>query len=68
MEYTEPKIHKEKTQLGNLPIEFEGEQFKGSEILDTRVKLNGETLCWITWVNKDIFLRELSRTISKYEI
>lgn len=64
---TEPRIYTETHQLGDLEVKFEGEQWD-REILDTRVTINGVTLCWIVWENREAFLDALQAVIQLYRI
>lgn len=63
---TEPKIHTVTKTFGELEIKLEGEQYRGQPILDTRVSIDGKTVCWISWENKDEFIEELQEPIRKY--
>lgn len=63
------KVHKETKFIGDLPLLFEGEQWKGTpEILDTKVSINGEMLCWITWKDKEDFTKKLNDIIGEHRI
>jgi hypothetical protein len=54
--------------LGNgLQIKFTGENW-GDGLKDTEVKIEGFQLCWITWSDKEAFLKELTEVINKYRI
>lgn len=64
----QPKIHKKTFPIGRLEMILEGEQFPGSSILDTKVTINGETLCWISWPEKDEFQKKLNDLIHQYSI
>lgn len=62
-------IHKETKYLGELLMLFEGEKWKGtSEILDTKVSINGEMLCWIIWKDREEFTRKLNSIIEEHRI
>lgn len=52
----------------NLELSFVTEQFKGEPELDTKVEIEGGTLCWISLPDKDKFVQELEAVISKYRI
>lgn len=56
---TEPKIHAVVYRVGELEVKFEGEQWD-NEILDTRVSIEGKTLCWITWRDVEPFMKSLN--------
>lgn len=62
-----PNYVKHSYNIGELPIEFEGEKWDGV-IGDTNVTVNGEYLCTIGWEDKDKFIDELQSTIEKYRI
>jgi hypothetical protein len=64
---TQPRYYKARREFGNVIVEFEGEQYPGHPILDTRVSINGSTICWITWSNIDSFMQDLNVT-EKYFI
>jgi hypothetical protein len=64
----EPKISTVTKTLGTLNVKFEGEQYSGHPVLDTKVSINGEVICWITWNDRDSFMNELQSVISKYYI
>jgi len=64
----DPRIITEKYTIGDLIITLDGEQYKGLPILDTKVSIGNNTLCWISYPHKDDFLKELNDTISKYSI
>ncbi|MCK9417096.1 hypothetical protein M0Q97_10610 [Candidatus Dojkabacteria bacterium] len=64
----DPKIIKYSTAFGDVTIDFNGEKYWGNPILDTRVIIEGKTICWITWNDKDVFINELNDVISKYRI
>jgi len=64
---TEPRYYTEKHFIGDLEIMFQGEQWE-KEILDTKVTINGECLCWVTWNQKEEFLKKLQDTIEEYRI
>ncbi len=66
--YKEPRIFKEEKNIGRLNIKFEGEQYSALPILDTKVSINGETLCWITWKDKDQFISKINNIIDEYQI
>jgi hypothetical protein len=71
MEDNEPKIHKHNTNLSHgseLKLTFSGEQYKGQDVLDTRVEIESGTICWITWKDRDKFIDELNELIAKYAI
>ena len=69
MSYKDPKKHKASGFIGNLQVEFEGEQYEKLPILDTKVSVGGGTnLSCITWADKEKFLSELNEVISKYRI
>jgi hypothetical protein len=66
----EPKIHKSSASIGNngLKLNFEGEQYKGLPVLDTRAEINAGTLCWVTWEDRIKLTEELQAVIDKYLI
>ena len=68
MSYTEPKKFTATAHLSRLTIKFEGEKFNNEPILDTKVTVEGGTLCAITWAYKEKFITELNEVISKYNI
>lgn len=63
-----PKIHTEIKLVGSLTIKFEGEQYPGQPVLDTKVTINGGELCWISWSDKDSFVQDIKQAIEKYFI
>lgn len=68
MAANDPKIHKASGALGDLSMEFQGEQYQGNPPLDTKVELTGGTICWITWGDKENFEKEINDVIAKYRI
>ncbi len=67
----EPRIHKHTDRIdhgGNLRLTLSGEQYKGQDVLDTKVEIEAGTICWITWKDKEKFLSELKAVIDKYAI
>lgn len=68
MEFNEPKIQTRNLPFGRLELKFNGERFNGQPTLDTKVTIDGKTLCWITWEYKEIFTEELNEIINKYQI
>lgn len=62
------KIYTEVKSVGSLEIKFEGEQYHGHPVLDTKVSINGAELCWITWDDKDSFVHDIKEAIEKYFI
>lgn len=64
----EPKIHIDRRFLGDQNLKFEGEQYKGMPVLDTRVTILEGTVCWISWKDREAFVKELNATIEKYRI
>lgn len=48
-------------------LEFDCEPCEG-EFLDTRVTIDGQPLCWITWKDVDNFANEINDVINKYAI
>lgn len=68
MENSEATYYSETFDLGDLEVTFRGEKFSGTPILDTTVKIEGKTLCCITWEDKKKFISELKAVISKYRI
>lgn len=63
-----PKKFTSSKMIGDLEITFTGEKYPGDPILDTKVEINGEQLCWITWNDKENFFSELESTVEKYRI
>lgn len=63
-------VYKEHKYIGELPILFEGEHYKGDKhgILDTKVSINEKMLCWIIWKDRDEFLRKINNVIDEYRI
>jgi hypothetical protein len=49
--------------IGDIVLNFEC-----MDEFDTKVTINGTPLCWITWVDVDKFVLELSEVLSKYKI
>lgn len=69
-EYTEPKYSVKTTHVthgSQLTITLTGENY-GDGPLDTRVEIQGGTLCWVSWPESDEFLKELNDLINKYAI
>jgi len=64
----EPKYYTEKHYIGDLLFTFKGEKYPNNPILDTKVYLNEQQLCWISWPQRDEFLKELNDTIEKFRI
>ena len=70
-ENEKPKIHQHSEIINhgsNLRITFKGEQYKGMPVLDTKVEIEGGTLCYITWEEKENFFTELQALIDRYAI
>lgn len=52
-----------------LTLELEGEDYReGHGPLDTRVKIESGTICWITWSDRQKFEKELCDLINRYAI
>jgi len=64
----DPKYFTEIKAFGDSPLKFTGEKFDSDPILDTKVELNDETLCWIVWKDREKFAKELNDVLSKYRI
>ena len=64
----EPRYYTDTKSFCDFNLEFKGEQYKGSPILDTSVKINGQTLCWINWQDKEQFVQELRAIINRFKI
>ena len=64
----EPKYYSETFNFNDLEITFRGERYAGLPILDTSVKIEGKTLCCITWEDKKAFVAELNEVVAKYSI
>lgn len=64
----EPRTFNDTATFGDFNLKFTGEQYSGNPILDTKVELNGETLCWITWEERKEFARKLDDVLSEYRI
>jgi len=65
---TEVKKHTIELGLGNLALRLTGEQYDDGDILDTKVEVSGENLCYITWSEKEASVKELNEVIKKYRI
>lgn len=52
---------------GDISLRFEAESCQG-EYLDTKVFLNGNFLCWITFADVEAFSDEIGATVSKFRI
>jgi len=68
---TEPRIVKDISNIGgyNINLYFSGADWlDGRGLLDTRVSINGDTLCFITWNDRENFVKELNEVIEKYRI
>jgi len=63
-----PKISRDTKTVGDINIHFEGERYRGLPVLDTRVSIGDNTLCWITWEDKEKFTKELDEVITKFRI
>jgi G3E family GTPase len=71
MAYEEPRIHTHTKTIpyaNDLTLTFKGEQYKGREVLDTRVEIDAGCICCITWKDKEKFIEELMAVIDKYAI
>ena len=66
--YSERKFTEQKETLGNLDVDLKSERFPGHPLLDTEVNIGGENLCFISYPDKDDFIRELEEVIDKYRI
>lgn len=64
----QPRIHHYEAQIGSCTIKFAGEQWEGERVLDTKVTINDEELCWIQWDDKEQFVIDLKRAIEPYFI
>lgn len=53
--------------VGNTTVQFSSDKFDG-EILDTRIEIGKETLCWIAGCEIQNFKRELTELVEKYKI
>lgn len=65
----EPIYRNESDTLGHSNIDLTAESWdEGKTFLDTKVEINGELLCHISYPEKDFFMKELQDVISKYRI
>lgn len=64
----ERKFIHDRSIVGRLEMRFSGEVYPDAPVLDTEVKIDSGTLCWISWPEKDQFLKELNEVITKYSI
>lgn len=66
----DPKIHNASVSIGSngLALRFEGEQYKGNPVLDTKVLIKEGTLCWVTWEDRMKLTEEIQAVIDKYSI
>jgi hypothetical protein len=63
-----PKVKTVTSIIDNNRFVFTCEEDAAGEFLDTKVELNGMLLCWITWGNHEIFIKDFSAWIGKYRI
>lgn len=66
--YYEPRHHLYRVNIRELLLTFDGEQYPGLDILDTKVMVNGSFLCCITWKDRFSFASELETIVTKYAI
>jgi hypothetical protein len=66
--YEEPKKFTVTYNLGDLRITMVGERYYPQPIMDTSVNIEGGNICYITWDQKDEFIREINLVIEKYRI
>lgn len=64
---TTPIYHERSEHLEHAVIKFKGEQWDG-KTLDTEVTINGMLLCYISWPEKENFLKDLKEVVDKYII
>ncbi len=62
-----PTINKSININDNLKLDIRCRD-EGGEYLDTRIQINGDTLCWVSYPELDDFVKELQAVISKYRI
>jgi hypothetical protein len=63
-----PTYRKDQALLGeDANLFFKGENW-GDGYKDTEVKIGDNLLCWITWDDKEAFIKELNQVINKYRI
>jgi hypothetical protein len=55
-------------QLERLSVEIKAERVEGHPLLDSEVSIGGNQLCWISFQQKDEFIKELQQVIDKYKI
>ena len=63
-----PRYITQDSFIGNAKIVFTGEQFTGLPILNTEVSIGEETLCCISWPQREEFIDKLNAIISEYRI
>lgn len=68
MAYDEPRYFTENAPLGRINMTLRGEKYSGSPILDTEVKIGDTVLCWISWPDKEDFIKKLNAVINEYSI
>ncbi len=56
-----------KKSFGNMTLVFTCEECEG-QYLDTKVTINGETLCWVSFPEIDTFVEKLDNTMSDHRI
>lgn len=64
----EPKIHRETKSFGEVELLFEGEQYTGGPIADTKVTIGGQLICWITWADRGSFTENLQAIVTEHRI
>lgn len=64
---TEPKYREQMDSLVHAVIKFKAEEWDG-KTLDTEVIINGALLCFITWPDREAFLKDLKEVVDKYII
>lgn len=62
-----PDIVKHPSYIGDIPAVVKCERCEG-ELLDSKVEIEGGTICWITWGDRESFFNDLNQLISKYRI
>jgi len=65
---TEPTYLEQIHSIGDgVKVHLKGENW-GRGLEDTAVKIEDNHLCWITWNDKDAFLKGLRDVIDRYRI
>lgn len=53
--------------VGDLEVKATSDVFDG-EILDTKIEIQGGTLCWVSGSVREEFLKKLNELIAEYRI